>query len=106
MSLLRNLYIYYNLDFAYDRIGNNLVCTNAALTSNRCDTWYRISEEDCKMKCSRNELAGSNCNKRECVYARYDMKSKNCYLRDKNCKVESDVTDTSWNTHTFKKFGK
>ena len=76
----------------YEKIGDGMRCENTTSSvitytgSASCDGWKGISLEECKSKCTKNELPSSKCPRQgvECVYAGHS--AWGCHLADATCK--------------------
>ena len=76
----------------YEEVGYDIACENSqAFTtytgSASCDGWKGISLEECKAKCSRNEVPNKACPRQgvECMYVAYKS-TWGCHLADATCK--------------------
>lgn len=61
-------------------------CESNEFPSNSfCDGWTDLSLEECKVKCTNNEVPVDKCPQKECAYVSYHNKS-GCHLGDITCK--------------------
>ena len=74
-----------------------MICENAAsvytAAGSSCDGWKGITLEECKAKCTNNEVPNSECPRQsvKCAFVRY-TRNWGCHLADDSCKpIQGDA---------------
>ena len=76
----------------FEKIGDGMMCVNGLSVytyssgSSYCNGWPSISIDECKVKCTRNEIPNTQCPRQgvNCVYALHNYWG--CHLADATCK--------------------
>ena len=56
---------------------------------NSCDGWSGLTMDQCKGKCTKNEVPDTSCSPEKCAYVEYDKTiatESMCHLADGTCK--------------------
>ena len=73
----------------YEKVGDKKECQSAyTYTGNtKCDGWNGITLEECKVKCTNNEVPNDACPRQDvkCIYISYNYVTSWCHLGDEAC---------------------
>ena len=82
----------------YEKIGGNAECFDSTLYTftgeSYCDGWRGISLEECKAKCTNNEVPNSKCPRQHVRCSFVQHSSWGCHLADNTC--EPKVSKNSY----------
>ena len=51
-----------------------------------CQPWDAVSEDECKLKCLKNEVKPDKCTDKKCAFVIYDTNKQRCHFADDEAK--------------------